>query len=100
MSSAVLFCCWVGIEQIFNRGWIIHIISFRMQPREDQPYSCHHLTMLNYHLHCCLRHGEHAIIKLLSSKLLNSINWIVWQEQMFIMLKLCKVYEYMQGVSV
>ena len=38
-----------------------------------------------------------AIIKLLGDELLNSTNWIVWRERMYIVLQLCKVYEYMQG---
>jgi len=39
-----------------------------------------------------------AIIKLSGNKLLNSTNWIVWHERMYIMLQLCKVYEYTLGV--
>ena len=38
-----------------------------------------------------------TIIKLSSDELLNSTNWIVWHEQMYIMLQLCEVYEYTQG---
>ena len=38
-----------------------------------------------------------AIIELSGDELLNSTNWIVWCERMYIMLQLCKVYEYTQG---
>ena len=38
-----------------------------------------------------------AIITLSGDKLLNSTNWIIWHKQMYIMLQLCKVYEYTQG---
>ena len=38
-----------------------------------------------------------AIIKLFGDELLNSPNWMVWCKQMYTMLQLCKVYEYMQG---
>ena len=38
-----------------------------------------------------------AIIKLSGDDLLNSTNWIVWREWMYIMLQLCEVYEYTQG---
>ena len=38
-----------------------------------------------------------AIIKLSGDELLNSTNWIVWHERMYIMLQVCKVYEYTQG---
>jgi hypothetical protein len=39
-----------------------------------------------------------AIIKLSGDELLNSTNWIVWRERMYIMLQLCEVYEYTQGL--
>jgi len=38
-----------------------------------------------------------AIIKLSGDELLNSTNWIVWCERMYIMLQLCEVYKYTQG---
>ena len=38
-----------------------------------------------------------TIIKLSGDELLNSTNWIIWHEWMYIILQLCEVYEYMQG---
>ena len=48
--------------------------------------------------HCCSQHGNTAIIKLSSSEYLSSTNWIVWCKWMIIMVELCKVYEYTQGL--
>jgi hypothetical protein len=39
-----------------------------------------------------------AIIRLSGDDLLNSTNWIVWRERMYIMLQLCEVYDYTQGL--
>jgi hypothetical protein len=39
-----------------------------------------------------------AIIKLASDEHLTATNWIVWHERMIIMLQLCEVYEYTQGL--
>jgi len=39
-----------------------------------------------------------AIIRLSGDDLLNSTNWIVWREQMYIMLQLCEVYDYTLGL--
>jgi len=39
-----------------------------------------------------------AIIRLSGDNLLNSTNWIVWRERMYIMLQLCEVYDYTQGL--
>jgi len=41
-----------------------------------------------------------VIIKLTSEKHLSPTNWIVWCEQMIIMLELCKVYKYTQESGV
>ena len=38
-----------------------------------------------------------TIIKLSGDELLNSTDWIIWREWMYIMLQLCEVYEYTQG---
>ena len=58
----------------------------------------HHNTKLTPSIVAVCSIENTTIIKLSSSKYLSSANWIIWHEKMIIMLELCEVYEYTQGL--
>jgi hypothetical protein len=67
---------------------------FTPQPVDEVDHSLYQLPSI-----VAIRGMENAaIIKLSGDELLNSTNWIVWREWMYIMLQLCEVYEYTQGL--
>jgi len=82
------------------RTWIDLILDNQLL--RDHPYS-HHTRTTTMCINCQQLLPYEAWKMLLSlnyvsgNELLNSTNWIVWCERMYIMLQLCEVYKYTQG---
>jgi len=94
LSRILLSISWMWIDLILDN-----------QLLRDHPYS-HHTRTTTSTTMCinCQQLLPYEAWKMLLSlnyvsgnKLLNSTNWIVWCERMYIMLQLCEVYKYTQG---